>query len=107
MFPAEIAKDVPPSFATSEKSGAKEESLVTVVEALDNQRNVSGNVLDGGLCRGLKGRHIVFIALGSIIGPGTFYGLGYGLSLSGPLGCLLGFGITGMLPKRQWECICG
>lgn len=31
-----------------------------------------GDYLDHGLRRGLKGRHFVLIALGSIIGPGLF-----------------------------------
>lgn len=34
-------------------------------------KDVSGDVIDHGLRRGLKGRHFVLIALGSIIGPGT------------------------------------
>ncbi|EXJ78582.1 hypothetical protein A1O1_08983 [Capronia coronata CBS 617.96] len=59
-------------------------------------RDVSGDVIDDGLRRGLKGRHFVIIALGSIIGPGTFYGLGYAIFLSGPLGALLGFIIVGI-----------
>lgn len=58
--------------------------------------DVSGDILDDGLRRGLKGRHFVIIALGSIIGPGTFWGLGYAIFLSGPLGALLGFSIVGV-----------
>ncbi|KAL2429102.1 putative amino-acid permease [Exophiala dermatitidis] len=60
------------------------------------KRDISGDILDDGLRRGLKGRHFVIIALGSIIGPGTFYGLGYAIYLSGPLGALLGFIIVGI-----------
>lgn len=67
-----------------------------VPESHDVGRDVSGDILDDGLRRGLKGRHFVIIALGSIIGPGTFYGLGYAIYLSGPLGALLGFIIVGM-----------
>lgn len=59
-------------------------------------RDVSGDVFDDGLRRGLKGRHFVLISLGSIIGPGCFWGLGYAIYLSGPLGSLLGFGILGL-----------
>lgn len=92
-----------------------------------------GDYLDHGLRRGLKGRHFVLIALGSIIGPGesslrlqtfdwgtidesfigTFYGLGYALYLSGPLGLFIGFGVVGkessmliselhFLPDGRW-----
>lgn len=66
-------------------------------EAHDARRDVSGDVLDDGLRRGLKGRHFVIIALGSIIGPGTFYGLGYAIYLSGPLGALIGFIVVGKI----------
>ncbi|KIX95941.1 uncharacterized protein Z520_08196 [Fonsecaea multimorphosa CBS 102226] len=67
-----------------------------VPDSHGTRRDVSGDVLDDGLRRGLKGRHFVIIALGSIIGPGTFYGLGYAIYLSGPLGALLGFIIVGI-----------
>ncbi|OAP62384.1 hypothetical protein AYL99_04587 [Fonsecaea erecta] len=66
------------------------EKTVTALEVTEDgpdshgtRRDVSGDVLDDGLRRGLKGRHFVIIALGSIIGPGTFYGLGYAIYLSG------------------------
>lgn len=59
-------------------------------------RDVSGDILDDGLRRGLKGRHFMIIALGSIIGPGTYWGIGYAIFLSGPLGALLGFVIVGI-----------
>ncbi|OQU97069.1 hypothetical protein CLAIMM_03070 [Cladophialophora immunda] len=79
------------------------EKTITALEVTDDvpdshaaRRDVSGDVLDDGLRRGLKGRHFVIIALGSIIGPGTFYGLGYAIYLSGPLGALLGFIIVGI-----------
>lgn len=59
-------------------------------------RDVSGDVIDDGLRRGLKGRQFMIIALGSIIGPGCFYGLGYGIYEAGPLGLLIGFSVVGM-----------
>jgi amino acid transporter len=59
-------------------------------------RDTSGDVMDDGLRRGLKGRHFVLISLGSIIGPGCFWGIGYAIFLSGPLGALLGFAIVGL-----------
>ena len=63
----------------------------------NTNRDVSGDVIDDGLRRGLKGRHFVIIALGSIIGPGTYWGVGYAIYLSGPLGALLGFIVVGMV----------
>jgi amino acid permease len=59
-------------------------------------RDVSGDVIEDGLRRGLKGRQFVIIALGSIIGPGCLYGLGLGFYASGPLGVLVCFVITGI-----------
>jgi amino acid transporter len=59
-------------------------------------RDISGDVIEDGLRRGLKGRQFVIIALGSIIGPGCFYGLGYGIYEAGPLGLLIGFSVVGM-----------
>ncbi len=76
----------------SDKKGSINESVLEV----QVQRDVSGDVIDHGLRRGLKGRQFVIIALGSIIGPGTFYGLGYALYLSGPLGLLIGFALVGV-----------
>ncbi|KAJ5896954.1 uncharacterized protein N7473_006353 [Penicillium subrubescens] len=58
-------------------------------------RDISGDVIEDGLRRGLKGRQFVIIALGSIIGPGCFYGLGYGIYEAGPLGLLIGFSVVG------------
>jgi amino acid permease len=57
-------------------------------------RDISGDIIDDGLRRGLKGRHFVIIALGSIIGPGCLYGMGYGMFEAGPIGLLIGFVIT-------------
>ncbi|KAL1405767.1 hypothetical protein Q8F55_007440 [Vanrija albida] len=49
------------------------------------------------LKRSLKARHLQMIALGGIIGPGYFVGLGNGFTNGGPAGLLLGFGIVGFL----------
>lgn len=46
--------------------------------------------------RGLKSRHIQFIALGGTIGTGLFLGIGTALQQSGPLSILLGYSITGI-----------
>jgi len=81
-----------------EKYSSEKVGSAQVVEASDNLIHEGDNPLDlGGLKRGLKGRHVVFISLGSIIGPGTFYGLGYGMTLSGPVGCLVAFAVIGVL----------
>lgn len=87
-------------------SGVTEKGLPTTVTtssvdslgdpATETVRDVSGDVIEDGLRRGLKGRQFVIIALGSIIGPGCLYGLGLGFSETGPLGVLIGFVITGI-----------
>ena len=46
--------------------------------------------------RGLKSRHVQFIALGGAIGTGLFLGIGQALYDYGPLSILLGYSITGV-----------
>ncbi|KAL8767990.1 MAG: hypothetical protein Q9209_005661 [Squamulea sp. 1 TL-2023] len=46
--------------------------------------------------RGLKSRHIQFIALGGTIGTGLFLGIGRALTEAGPLSILLGYTFTGV-----------
>lgn len=50
-------------------------------------------IIEDGLRRGLLGRHV--FSLVSVIGATCFYGFGYALYLSGPVGAILGFGIVG------------
>ncbi|ORY13157.1 amino acid permease/ SLC12A domain-containing protein [Clohesyomyces aquaticus] len=46
--------------------------------------------------RGLKSRHIQFIALGGTIGTGLFLGIGTAFAHAGPLSVLLGYSMTGV-----------
>ncbi|KAF2643787.1 hypothetical protein P280DRAFT_496332 [Massarina eburnea CBS 473.64] len=50
----------------------------------------------GYLERGLKSRHIQFIALGGTIGTGLFLGIGSAFAKAGPVSVLLGYSITGV-----------
>ncbi|KAI9866114.1 MAG: hypothetical protein M1813_001675 [Trichoglossum hirsutum] len=50
----------------------------------------------GYVSRGLKSRHIQFIALGGTIGTGLFLGIGRAFVQAGPLSVLLGYTFTGM-----------
>lgn len=50
----------------------------------------------GYVDRGLKSRHIQFIALGGTIGTGLFLGIGRALTQAGPLSLLLGYTFTGV-----------
>lgn len=55
-----------------------------------------GDVIDNGVRRALKSRHLMMIALGGVIGPGTFYATGFALRYSGPVGALIGYIIIGI-----------
>ncbi|RDW73578.1 hypothetical protein BP6252_07485 [Coleophoma cylindrospora] len=57
---------------------------------------VQGTVIDDGVRRALKSRHLLMIALGGVIGPGTFYATGFALRYSGPVGALIGYIIIGV-----------
>ncbi|RSL48783.1 hypothetical protein CEP53_009423 [Fusarium sp. AF-6] len=59
----------------------------------ENAEKVNGT----GLQRGLAGRHLMMLAIGGVIGPGYFVGMGTGLSTAGPAGLLLCFVIVGVL----------
>ncbi|OKL61412.1 hypothetical protein UA08_03686 [Talaromyces atroroseus] len=73
------------------------DTIATEIASKDGpDRDVSGDIIEDGLRRGLKGRQFVIIALGSIIGPGCLYGLGLGFYEAGPLGVLICFAITGL-----------
>ncbi|RMZ85871.1 hypothetical protein DV737_g481, partial [Chaetothyriales sp. CBS 132003] len=51
----------------------------------------------GYVSRGLKSRHIQFIALGGTIGTGLFLGIGRAFTQAGPLSVLLGYTMTGVM----------
>jgi amino acid transporter len=50
----------------------------------------------GYVQRGLKSRHIQFIALGGTIGTGLFLGIGSAFANAGPVSVLLGYSLTGI-----------
>ncbi|OQO14912.1 hypothetical protein B0A48_00294 [Cryoendolithus antarcticus] len=56
----------------------------------------NGNVLDEGLQRGLKGRHLQMIAFGGVVGASIWYGTGTAVASSSPLGALICFTIIGI-----------
>jgi yeast amino acid transporter len=58
--------------------------------------NTSDKIIDDGVRRALKSRHLQMIALGGVIGPGTFYATGFALQYSGPVGSLIGYIIVGL-----------
>ncbi|KAF2503315.1 amino-acid permease inda1 [Lophium mytilinum] len=56
--------------------------------------------------RGLKSRHVQFIALGATIGTGLFLGIGSAFATAGPLSVLLGYTITGLAVFAMLQCLC-
>lgn len=71
---------------------------------LSNANGVSSIEL-GYVSRGLKARHIQFIALGGTIGTGLFIGIGGAFTQSGPLSVLLGYSITGVAIFFMMQCL--
>jgi len=59
----------------------------------------------GYVSRGLKSRHIQFIALGGTIGTGLFLGIGKAFANAGPLSVLLGYTFTGIAIWGMMQCL--
>jgi amino acid transporter len=59
----------------------------------------------GYVQRGLKSRHIQFIALGGTIGTGLFLGIGGAFAKAGPVSVLLGYSITGLSVFAMMQCL--
>ncbi|CAI6332418.1 unnamed protein product [Periconia digitata] len=55
--------------------------------------------------RGLKSRHIQFIALGGTIGTGLFLGIGTAFANAGPVSVLLGYTFTGVGIFGMMQCL--
>ncbi|KAF2005591.1 amino-acid permease inda1 [Amniculicola lignicola CBS 123094] len=74
-------------------------------EAADIYGNVETAEEYGYVHRGLKSRHIQFIALGGTIGTGLFLGIGSAFAKAGPLSVLLGYTITGIAVFGMMQCL--
>ncbi|RAO71321.1 uncharacterized protein BHQ10_007333 [Talaromyces amestolkiae] len=77
----------------------KNEASVTgnpVDKSSGDIQNVDGVVVDQGLHRALKQRHLQMIALGGVVGASIWYGTGTALSYSGPIGALISFAVIGL-----------
>lgn len=66
------------------------------LEKVDSQANAQVDEIHGHLNRGLKERHVQFIAIGGTIGVGLFVGIGSALATGGPLSLFLGYLFTSM-----------
>ncbi|KAL9599581.1 MAG: hypothetical protein Q9219_003737 [cf. Caloplaca sp. 3 TL-2023] len=73
-----------------------EEKGIRLGEAADMYGDLGSAEEYGYVSRGLKSRHIQFIALGGTIGTGLFLGIGRAFTQAGPLSILLGYTFTGI-----------
>ncbi|KAL8828990.1 MAG: hypothetical protein Q9191_002270 [Dirinaria sp. TL-2023a] len=73
-----------------------EEKGIRIGEAADLYGDLASAEEYGYVSRGLKSRHIQFIALGGTIGTGLFLGIGRAFTQAGPLSILLGYAFTGI-----------
>ena len=73
-----------------------EEKGIRIGEAADMYGDLGSAEEYGYVSRGLKSRHIQFIALGGTIGTGLFLGIGRAFTNAGPLSILLGYTFTGI-----------
>ncbi|KAF3931684.1 hypothetical protein ABW19_dt0201870 [Dactylella cylindrospora] len=87
------------------EAGKPERSEVAKNEAAQIFANAEDYEKYGYVARGLKSRHIQFIALGGTIGTGLFLGVGSALSRSGPLSILLGYTFTGIAIFAMMQCL--
>ncbi|KAL8968605.1 MAG: hypothetical protein Q9183_002385 [Haloplaca sp. 2 TL-2023] len=72
------------------------EQGIRLAEATDMYGDLDAAETYGYVTRGLKSRHIQFIALGGTIGTGLFLGIGRALTQAGPLSIFLGYSFTGV-----------
>ncbi|KAI1324335.1 amino acid permease/ SLC12A domain-containing protein [Xylariaceae sp. FL0255] len=80
---------------------AKTQTMASKSEAVEGDADVTalatnGNVIDDGLQRGLKNRHLQMIAFGGVVGASIWYGTGSAIAYSGPVGALIAFIIVGV-----------
>ncbi|RDW62834.1 putative general amino acid permease-2 [Coleophoma crateriformis] len=74
-------------------------------EAADLYGDIATAEEMGYVTRGLKSRHIQFIALGGTIGTGLFLGIGSAFTRAGPLSVLLGYTFTGVAVYGMMQCL--
>ena len=85
------------------KDEARKGSLVN--EATDIYGDIQTAEEMGYVKRGLKSRHIQFIALGGTIGTGLFLSIGRAFATGGPLSLLLGYTIVGVMVYSMMMCL--
>ncbi|KIW26082.1 uncharacterized protein PV07_09210 [Cladophialophora immunda] len=91
---SESPENLPFDYTDANKVEARRGSKLN--EATDVFGDIATAEEYGYVSRGLKSRHIQFIALGGTIGTGLFLGIGRAFLQAGPLSVLLGYTFTGL-----------
>ncbi|KAJ6260452.1 hypothetical protein Dda_4678 [Drechslerella dactyloides] len=93
------------AYRASETGVKPDRSEVAKNEAANIYQDAEHFEKYGYVSRGLKSRHIQFIALGGTIGTGLFLGVGKALKTAGPLSILLGYSFTGIAIFAMMQCL--
>ncbi|ORY68656.1 amino acid permease [Pseudomassariella vexata] len=80
--------------------GGEEAGEIRSLEVANN-----GNIIDDGLQRGLKDRHLIMISFGGVVGASIWYGTGYAIAYSGPVGALVCFFVIGVDVFFVMQCL--
>lgn len=91
-----VDENISPVVTQYVEAGGHETKAGALAEAADVYGDIDTAERYGYVQRGLKSRHIQFIALGGTIGTGLFLGIGAALTRAGPLSLLLGYTFTGL-----------
>jgi amino acid transporter len=110
-LPAKDLEGTPPTY--DEKTGYEGRDMRTrqmsMVPDIKEGAEMYGDIATaeeyGYVARGLKSRHIQFIALGGTIGTGLFLGIGSALTGAGPLSILLGYTLVGIAVFAMMQCL--
>lgn len=91
-YPGDMSSNDSPTYHNSSRESSSrivEEKGIGLGEAADMYGDLGSAEEYGYVTRGLKSRHIQFIALGGTIGTGLFLGIGRAFTQAGPLSLLL------------------
>ncbi|KAF2173189.1 hypothetical protein M409DRAFT_62770 [Zasmidium cellare ATCC 36951] len=92
-------------YGSGHENDDRRKSAVGIQEAADLYGDIETAEQYGYVARGLKSRHIQFIALGGTIGTGLFLGIGKAFVTGGPLSVLLGYSLTGIAIFAMMQCL--
>ncbi|EFW98586.1 agp3-like amino acid permease [Grosmannia clavigera kw1407] len=96
-----------PDSITTAMSSDEKKVAVTAASAVAGETTIlaNGNVMEDGLQRGLKDRHLIMISFGGVVGASIWYGTGYAVAYSGPVGALLCFFVIGLDVYFVMQCL--